>query len=208
LSPPQRKSGIPNALSAPLTLLLTEAQTAAVSETIAQGRVHVATAVAVAALKSAQGPVRLKGMAPADVDRDAFPRHLAAAIALDGQVLLRELARLISASVDLRRGLKSYERPDPEPEAVLALVGALDPAAYAAAAREALDLSRYFQGAPKALVLAAIEEAAPTALAGARGLKKADLAAYAVEHVAPTSWLPPLIRHPGAPAPALPQAAE
>lgn len=83
-------------------------------------------------------------------------------------------------------------------EDVRAICDALDPAALNAALRGAFDAKDYFGGVNKALCLAAIKEALGADAARQQANNpKAEIAAFAIENVPETGWLPPQLRAAG-----------
>jgi ParB family chromosome partitioning protein len=85
-----------------------------------------------------------------------------------------------------------------------AIVDAIDAKAFNAAARGAFDAKDYFNGVSKKLCLKAIEEALGPDLARQQTSKsKAEIAAFALQNVPPTGWLPVQLRAKGYDGPPL-----
>ena len=81
---------------------------------------------------------------------------------------------------------------------VMALMGAIDPAALTTALDDAFDGEGFFKAIPKAMILGIVGEVLGEAEARrVKDFKKGELAAFAVGSVLPTGWLPAEIRHPG-----------
>lgn len=79
-----------------------------------------------------------------------------------------------------------------------AICNAIDPKMFNAAARGAFDAKDYFGGVNKALCLNAIEEAMGADMARQQGKNsKNEIAAFAIENVPKTGWLPPQLRAKG-----------
>lgn len=81
---------------------------------------------------------------------------------------------------------------------VMALMAAIDPAALTTALDDAFDGEAFFKAIPKAMILGIVAEVLGEVEARrVKDLKKGELAAFAVNSILPTGWLPAEIRHPG-----------
>lgn len=87
---------------------------------------------------------------------------------------------------------------DDRESGAVAICNAIDPKTLNAALRGAFDAKDYFAGVAKPLCLKAIEEAMGPDLARQQAKNpKGDIAAFAVENVPNTGWLPPQLRAKG-----------
>jgi ParB family chromosome partitioning protein len=116
------------------------------------------------------------------------------------------LAPIAAASLDFRG--RSLAERDGYYNSAIAVCDQLDPQSLNAALRGAFDAKAYFDGVAKGLALQAIEEALGPDIARQQGKKgKPDLAAFALENVPPTGWLPVQLRAKGYDGPPVVKAA-
>ncbi|MDX3971136.1 MAG: ParB N-terminal domain-containing protein [Bradyrhizobium sp.] len=142
---------------------------------------------------------------------DDLPRTLALAMKLKPAEKLDLLVQVAAGALDFQN--KSLDGGADQHDSIVAICNAIEPKALNAALRGAFDAKDYFAGVNKALCLKAIEEAMGADIARQQAKNsKAEIAAFAVENVPTTGWLPlqlrakgydgPPVKKPGKPAPA------
>jgi ParB family chromosome partitioning protein len=105
------------------------------------------------------------------------------------------LAQIAANALDFQQS--SLDASDKHDNA-MAIVNAIDAKAFNAAARGSFDAKDYFAGVNKALCLKAIEEAMGADMVRQQSKNpKGDIAAFAIENVPKTGWLPPQLRAKG-----------
>lgn len=106
------------------------------------------------------------------------------------------LAQVAAMALDFQNSsLDVKDRDDSGPAAIC---NAIDPKAMNAALRGAFDAKDYFNGVAKPLCLTAIGEAMGPDLARQQSKNtKGEIAAFAIENVPKTGWLPPQLRAKG-----------
>ncbi|WP_439399025.1 ParB/RepB/Spo0J family partition protein [Bradyrhizobium sp. PMVTL-01] len=127
---------------------------------------------------------------------DDLPRTLALAKKLKPAEKLDLLVQVAAGALDFQNA--SLNGGVDERDSVVSICNAIEPKVLNAALRGAFDAKDYFAGVNKTLCLKAIEEAlgADIARQQAKG-SKAEIAAFAVENVPPTNWLPLQLRAKG-----------
>ncbi len=189
-------------LSGALAMTLSEVQTRAAVTTLAQDPA-LALRVLLAALRVRpwQSPAKITvgGMAAqrgvgAEAERDFESELQNAEIPIEA--LMRTLAPLIAASLDLR----AHNHMSPRREAK-ALVAALDVEAYTEAVIDGFSALDYFKRSTKQTALDAIGEMMAAGLLQpndlpAEGAAKAALYPHAAELATKHGWLPEFLRHP------------
>lgn len=127
-----------------------------------------------------------------------FGDMLARVMAVGQAKQLELLAEIACRAVDMQTQHASHPplgNDDGSGEDNLALIAVLKPQDLRAALAEAFDAKDYFTGVARPLCLAAVTEALGEDAARTAGkMKKAELAAYCVQHVPATGWLPPELR--------------
>ncbi|ULK98869.1 ParB N-terminal domain-containing protein [Bradyrhizobium sp. I71] len=146
--------------------------------------------VSVSGLGMGGAPGRLFGQP------DDLPRTLALAMKLKPNEKMELLVQVAAGALDFQN--KSLDGGTDQHDSTVAICNAIEPKALNAALRGAFDAKDYFAGVNKALCLKAIEEAlgADIARQQAKG-SKAEIAAFALENVPTTGWLPPQLRAKG-----------
>lgn len=105
------------------------------------------------------------------------------------------LAQVAANALDFQHAWHDHNDPR---EGAMTIVNAIDAKAFNAAARGAFDAKDYFGGVSKILSLKAIEEAMGADMARQLAKKtKPEIAAFAIENVPPTGWLPLQLRAKG-----------
>lgn len=142
---------------------------------------------------------------------DDLPRTLALARKLKPADKLDLLVQVAAGALDFQNA--SLNGGTDEHDSIVSICNAIEPKALNAALRGAFDAKDYFAGVNKALCLKAIEEAVGADIARQQAKNsKAEIAAFAVENVPTTGWLPlqlrargydgPPVKKPGKLAPA------
>ena len=142
--------------------------------------------------------VTLGGLGGAEASvkqKQAFDTVLAGLIGRTVEELLDVAAIVAARGVSLSH--YGQAAPSSRPS-VMALMGAIDPAALTTALDDAFDGEGFFKAVPRAMILGIVGEVLGEAEARrVKDLKKAELAAFATASILPTGWLPAEIRHPG-----------
>lgn len=127
---------------------------------------------------------------------DDLPRTLALALKLKPAEKLDLLVQVAAGALDFQN--KSLDGGADQHDSTVAICNAIEPKALNAALRGAFDAKDYFAGVNKALCLKAIEEALGADIARQQTKNsKAEIAAFAVENVPTTGWLPLQLRAKG-----------
>lgn len=127
---------------------------------------------------------------------DDLPRTLALAKKLKPAEKLDLLVQVAAGALDFQNA--SLNGGTDEHDSIVSICNAIEPKALNAALRGAFDAKDYFAGVNKALCLKAIEEAVGTDIARQQAKNsKAEIAAFAVENVPTTGWLPLQLRAKG-----------
>ena len=124
---------------------------------------------------------------------DEMSRALPLAIALQPAERIALLAQLAADALDFAAA-DLLDRKHGN-DAAIAVCDAMDPATINASLRGAFDAKDYFGGVNKAILIKAIEEAMGPDHARAQAKRsRSEIAAFALENVPPTGWLPPQLR--------------
>ncbi|KGT75819.1 transcriptional regulator [Bradyrhizobium japonicum] len=127
---------------------------------------------------------------------DDLPRTLALAAKLKPAEKLDLLVQVAAGALDFQN--RSLDGGADAHDPIVSICNAIEPKVLNAALRGAFDAKDYFAGVNKALCLKAIEEALGQDLARQQAKNsKAEIAAFAVENVPPTNWLPLQLRAKG-----------
>jgi ParB family chromosome partitioning protein len=131
-------------------------------------------------------------------------RGLALAIQLKPDDRISLLAQVAAGALDFQNA----SLDDKAHGGAIAICNAIEPKVLNAALRGAFDAKDYFSSVSGKLCLAAISEALGADLARQQAQKsKADIAAFALENVPTTGWLPPQLRARGYDGPPVKQVA-
>lgn len=127
---------------------------------------------------------------------DDLPRTLALARKLKPNEKTELLVQVAAGALDFQNA--SLNGGTDEHDSIVSICNAIEPKALNAALRGAFDAKDYFAGVNKALCLKAIEEALGADIARQQAKNsKAEIAAFAVENVPTTGWLPLQLRAKG-----------
>ena len=141
--------------------------------------------------------VTVNGLASRDkrgiLGSEEMPKALPLARRLSAAERVTMLAHVAAMALDFQNSsLDVKDRDDSGPAAIC---NAIDPKAMNAALRGAFDAKDYFNGVAKPLCLAAIGEAMGPDMARQQSKNpKGEIAAFAIENVPKTGWLPPQLR--------------
>jgi ParB family chromosome partitioning protein len=139
------------------------------------------------------------------VGADDMKRALPLAMKLKPAERITLLAQLAANALDFQHASQDYNNPA---EGAQVIVNAIDAKAFNAAARGAFDAKDYFGGVSKMLCLKAIEEALGPDLSRQQAKKtKPEIAAFAVENIPTTGWLPLQLRAKGYDGPPVKKAS-
>lgn len=127
---------------------------------------------------------------------DDLPRTLALATKLKPAEKLDLLVQVAAGALDFQNA--SLNGGADENDSVISICNAIEPKVLNAALRGAFGAKDYFAGVNKALCLKAIEEAMGADIARQQAKNsKSEIAAFAVENVPTTGWLPLQLRAKG-----------
>lgn len=156
--------------------------------------------VSVSGLGMAGSPGKLFGQP------DDLARTLALASKLKPAEKLDLLVQVAAGALDFQN--HSLDGGADEHDSIVSICNAIEPKVLNAALRGAFDAKAYFAGVNKALCLKAIEEALSADIARQQSKNpKGDIAAFAVENVPTTGWLPLQLRAKGYDGPPVKKAA-